>query len=112
MTRQRGTCHCGAVAFTANTDLDDTVICNCSFCIRRSPILQKVSATDFELLRGEDDLGRYGNRSFSDHFFCQHCGIHVFTRLREDYVVICVACLSNVDLDALAPRVFNGAEEL
>ena len=112
MNTHYGSCHCGFVKFQVETDLADPVRCNCSFCTRRGSILQKVPAEKFSLVNGEDSLAQYGAREFSDHFFCQQCGIHTFTRSSrngEDAVVVNLACLAGIDLDAVAPRLFDGA---
>lgn len=107
-----GSCHCGSVQFQVDTDLADPVRCNCSFCIRRGDRLQKVPADQFNLIRGDEILSRYGARDFSYHFFCKDCGIHTFTkstRNSEYAVVVSLACLNGVDLDTIIPRIFDGA---
>lgn len=112
MNSYRGSCHCGALEIQVATDLADPVRCNCSFCARRGAILQKVPADKFELVRGDESNSVYGNREFSDHYFCKVCGVHVFTRSTrndEDAVVVNVACLDDVDPSSLAPRLFDGA---
>ena len=115
MKTRCGACHCGAVRFEVDSDLADPVECNCSFCVKRGALLQKVPSPRFRLVAGESTLSRYGKREFSDHFFCKTCGIHCFTRStrnNEDAVVVNLACLDGVDLDALEPRVFDGATVL
>lgn len=110
-----GSCHCGAVAFEVGTELADPVCCNCSFCIRRGAVLQRVPDDRFHLLRGDEALCRYGRRDFSDHFFCGECGIHVFTRIEranERSVAVNLGCLPEIELAALAPRLFDGASRL
>ncbi|MGI9200222.1 MAG: GFA family protein [Woeseiaceae bacterium] len=115
MKKYDGACHCKKVQFEVETDLSDPVHCNCSFCVRRGALLQRVPADDFSLLKGEDSLTRYGERSFSDHFFCNHCGVHVFTRLvrkGEQNVVVNLACLDGLDTSTIEPRIFDGANLL
>lgn len=115
MDTYEGNCHCGAVAFQVDTALDDPVWCNCSFCVRRGAKLQKVPADDFRLTKGNENLSIYGNRDFSDHFFCRTCGVHTFTRSTRngtDAVVVNLACLHGVDPDSIEPRVFDGANLL
>ncbi len=110
-----GSCHCGFVQFQVESDLADPVRCNCSFCIRRGAILQKVPADQFGVIKGNENLSRYGARDFSDHFFCKNCGIHTFTRStrnNENAVIVSLACLRGVDLDTLVPRIFDGAKFL
>ena len=115
MKTHDGACHCGAVRFRVEADLADPVVCNCSFCVKRGALLQKVQSRQFSLIAGESTLSQYGSREFSDHFFCKECGIHCFTRStrnNEDAVVVNLACLAGVDLEALTPRVFDGARLL
>ena len=110
-----GSCHCEAIQFRVATNLDDPARCNCSFCVKRGALLQKVAVERFELTAGAESLSQYGARSFSDHFFCKHCGVHTFTkssRNGEDAVVINLACLQGLDLSSFEPRVFDGANLL
>ncbi len=107
-----GSCHCGSVQFRAESDLADPVRCNCSFCTRRGAVLQKVPADQFGMISGDEYLSRYGAREFSDHYFCNICGIHAFTRSsrnNENAVVVNLACLSGVSLATITPRIFDGA---
>jgi len=111
----RGSCHCGTVEFEVVTDLDQPFRCNCSFCVRRGAVLQRVPAGDFQVLTGESELTRYGARSFSDHFFCKSCGIQLFTRISAetgDSVAVNLACVDDVDVDSLEPAAFDGAKLL
>lgn len=115
LNKYSGACHCGKVRFEVDTDLSDPVRCNCSFCVKRGALLQRVLAPAFSLQGGEDELTRYGERSFSDHYFCKHCGVHVFTRLvrkGEQNVVVNLACLDGLDISSIEPRVFDGANLL
>jgi hypothetical protein len=110
-----GSCHCGSVQFQVESNLADPVRCNCSFCIRRGAVLQKVPDKRFGVIKGDEKLSRYGAREFSDHFFCRNCGIHTFTRStrnNEHAVVVSLACLAGVDLDTIVPRTFDGAKLL
>lgn len=115
MPTYSGHCHCGAVRIEVTTDLEDPFVCNCSFCVRRGATLQKVGPEAFEVVAGEGGLTRYGARDFSDHYFCERCGIHLFTRITretESAVAVSLACLDGVDASALSPRVFDGARLL
>ena len=112
MEAHSGRCHCGGVQIETVTDLASPFRCNCSFCMRRGAVLQKVASEQFEILAGESQLSRYGSRDFSDHFFCGRCGIHVFTRITRDNevsVAVNLACLDGIDLAKLTPRLFDGA---
>jgi hypothetical protein len=76
----RGRCHCGAVTFEADLDLDQSSYrCNCSIC-RRTRFWPAVARADgFRLLTGERELTEYlFNTRKNQHFFCRHCGVRAF----------------------------------
>ena len=75
-----GSCHCGAVRFTANIDLSQgTLRCNCSICIKARFWPAIVQPDDFDLLAGADALSTYRfNPGRDHHLFCRHCGIRAF----------------------------------
>lgn len=75
-----GSCHCGAVKYTAKLDLSTLAQCNCSICRKKGTIHQRISPENFELLSGEDDLTLYQfDSKEAKHLFCKHCGIHSFS---------------------------------
>jgi hypothetical protein len=114
MTTYQGHCHCGGIRFEVDIDEIIPFFCNCSFCVRRGARLQRVQADAFRLLSDAEAPGVYGNRDFSDHYFCRTCGIHCFTRLHRDppQTVVSLACLDDVDTMAMTPQVFDGARLL
>lgn len=79
-----GVCHCGAVKFRFFGNISRAVFCNCSYCVRKSAMHFRVSATSFELMHGIDNLNRYqfGTRR-AIHFFCRICGIHTHCHPRS-----------------------------
>lgn len=108
-----GSCHCGAVRYTAQTTLDSVISCNCSMCGRAGTVLTFVPASAFELLSGSDALADYqfGSRTIHHHF-CKTCGIRPFGKgVAPDgqaMVAVNVRCLEGVDLDALQVTPVDG----
>ncbi len=75
-----GSCHCGAVKFEADLDLNEsTYRCNCSIC-RRTRFWPTVAHEgDFRLIAGQSDLTKYlFNNNKNEHYFCSHCGVRAF----------------------------------
>jgi len=108
-----GGCHCGAVRYRVTLALDPLISCNCSICSRTGAILAFAPQERFELLRGADALTDYQwGKKRIHHLFCSRCGVRSFSRGQgrsgEPTVAINVRCLDGVDLDALAPRKFDG----
>ena len=80
-----GGCHCGAVRFRVRVSTGAAIRCNCSICSRRADLQLIVPLSDFELVRGEEELGVYRfNTRVARHCFCRTCGIHPFNTPRSD----------------------------
>jgi hypothetical protein len=98
-----GSCHCGAVRFSARVAIERVTVCNCSNCSKKGFLHQRVQPQDFTLLSGQEKLGLYQFGSMAaKHHFCTQCGIHVFTRPRAapGLYTINVRCLDDFDLAA------------
>lgn len=112
----KGSCHCGAVTFSAEVDLASTITCNCSMCSRAGSILTFVPADQFTLHSGEEHLTNYQfNKKVIDHLFCNICGIKPFGRGKDpegnETVAVNVRCLEDVDLESLNPHGFDGKSQ-
>jgi hypothetical protein len=112
LTKYRGSCHCGAVAFEVQTTLAPALRCNCSLCRRKGAVMAPVATEHFQLLKGEDDIVLYQfNTQLAKHYFCKHCGIYTFHRPRvaPDTYRVNVGCLEGVDVSNLEIKMNDGA---
>ena len=115
-TTQHGGCHCGAVRYHVDLDLEQPAIeCNCSICGRSGTLLSFVPATKFTLEKGQDNLTSYQfNKKHIDHVFCKTCGIKSFARGKRpdgtEMIAINVRCLDGIDLGKIQRKQFDGAK--
>jgi len=106
-----GGCHCGAVSYRVHVRARDAVACNCSICSKKGFLHLIVEESDFELLRGADELTTYtfGTHT-AKHHFCRRCGIHSYYRPRShpDKVDVNVRCLDGVTPADFDVSTFDG----
>jgi hypothetical protein len=96
-----GSCHCGAVQFTAELaqGLASARRCTCSICRMRGAVAVTSTHDGFRITQGEDKLATYRfNTMSAEHHFCSVCGIytHHKTRSNPDELGVNVACLEGV----------------
>lgn len=111
MTTYRGRCHCGAVEFEIDTELDHLTSCTCSLCARRNALMHSVPEADLKILRGQDNLTLYQfGTNTAEHYFCRTCGIytHHRTRRRPERFAVNACCLEGIELDGLPVQQFDG----
>jgi hypothetical protein len=104
-TTYQGSCHCGAVRFEVDTDLDSVRVCDCSLCHKRGALNHRVAESQFRLLTPIDNLSLYQwHTQTAKDYFCPTCGILAFRRPRTapDCWTINVRCLDGVDATAIA----------
>lgn len=85
-----GACHCGAIAYEAETDPDKAVICHCSDCqtISGAPFRASVpvKAENFRLLKGKPRqyvrVADSGNARAQG--FCADCGTQLYSAAPEN----------------------------
>lgn len=114
MTTHQGSCHCGAVSFTFNGEIERAMTCNCSYCRRAGHMLVFGPESAFTLNAKPEALGLYHfNKNVIDHNFCKVCGITTHGGgVGPDGVrmaAVNVRCIPGVDLDALAIDKVDGA---
>jgi hypothetical protein len=96
-----GSCHCGAVKFTAELPqgLASARRCTCSMCRMRGAVAVTGSISGFAVLEGSDKIAsyRFNNRT-AVHHFCTVCGIYTHHKRRSNpnELGINVACLDGV----------------
>ncbi|SME87788.1 Uncharacterized conserved protein [Tistlia consotensis] len=117
MTTYTGGCHCGAVRYEVELELERLVSCNCSFCAKRGTLMAFAPEEAFRLLQGEAALVDYlFNRKVIHHLFCRTCGQESFARgIRPDgvrTVAINARCLDDIDLSGLPVIEFDGRNKL
>lgn len=82
-----GSCHCGAVHFTALVDLDEGIRkWNCTWCVK-TKLWKAFSYGDgLQLQSGAEMLADYRGPDSEwpehhiHHHFCRRCGVNVFSR--------------------------------
>lgn len=113
MTTYTGSCHCGAVAFEADGEIDSGLACNCSMCARRGSLLWFVPRANLRLKTPESALGTYTfNKHVIKHRFCPTCGIHTFGEGTDPKgnatAAVNLRCIENLDLDAIPVNHYDG----
>jgi len=112
---QSGSCHCGAVEFTAQGEIDQVIECNCSHCSRKGFLLWFGPRESFCVTAGEDKLTTYTfNKHMIEHQFCSVCGCQPFglgsmpdgTRM----TAINARCVDGIDLGGIQRVPVNGKE--
>ena len=96
-----GSCHCGAIAFTATLPkgFASARRCTCSICRMRGAVAVTSTPDDFRITRGADKLATYQfNTRVAEHHFCTVCGVYTHHKRRSnpDEIGVNVACLDGV----------------
>jgi hypothetical protein len=96
-----GSCHCGAVKFTARLPLGFASArrCTCSICRMRGAIAVTSTDADFTVLEGADKIATYRfNTMTAEHHFCSVCGIYTHHKRRSNpnELGVNVACLEGL----------------
>ena len=96
-----GSCHCGAVKFTATLTkgFASARRCTCSICRMRGAVAVTSTPDDFRITQGEDKLATYRfNTNTAEHHFCMECGIYTHHKRRSNpnQLGVNVACLEGM----------------
>ena len=118
MATFKGSCHCGAVRFEVDAEVDHVRECDCSICRRRGTLNFRVPKSSLRLLTPWSALTLYqwGSMTARD-YFCPTCGILPFRRPSDptpaeseagiapfDGWAVNVRCLEGIDAKSL-PKV-------
>src|SRR5262249_19813812 len=101
-----GSCHCGAVQFDVDAELDGLGTCNCSICGRTGSIMLFVPLQKLTNVVGRETMTDYqfGQRS-THHVFCGTCGCRPFAWGKGqdggDWAMVNARCLEGVDVHTL-----------
>lgn len=114
----RGSCHCGAVRFEVDHDLEGKATrCNCTICTKVGAIGgANVKPEKFRLLTPERELSTYSISPVATRYFCPKCGIHCFGRgdipeLGGAFVSVNLSTLDDVDVGQLDYRHWDGRHD-
>ena len=111
MGRYFGSCHCGAVKFRVDAQIDELTTCDCSLCVKKNALMAKVPMRALTILEGEDRLSLYQwNTRRAQHRFCSVCGIYTFHRKRSapDHYGVNIFCLDGFDASGIPVRATEG----
>jgi hypothetical protein len=112
MPSHAGSCHCGAVKFIVDADIEELTTCDCSLCLKKNALMTRVHESQLSITDGEQYLTLYEwNTKRAKHYFCSRCGIYTFHRKRAapDYYGVNIRCLDGFDPQAVPVRVTTGA---
>jgi hypothetical protein len=109
-----GSCHCGRVRIEALAPPDlELLECNCSMCSRSAYLHLIVTADEFRLLAGADDLVEYSfGTGVAKHRFCRRCGVKPFyvPRSHPDGYSVNARCLDPSSINSMRIRSFDGRD--
>ncbi|MFT6456560.1 GFA family protein [Pseudophaeobacter arcticus] len=87
MVTLTASCHCGAVALTADfpQGLASAARCDCSFCRRRGAAAATALSSSLKIQKGAENLSLYTwGTGTAKHYFCKTCGIYTHHQRRSD----------------------------
>lgn len=113
----RGSCHCGAVAYSLDDRPTQAIECNCSICRRKAHLLAFVVPDKFTLETPRSALSVYTfGRHVIRHQFCSTCGCAPFAEgVGPDgkaMVAVNLRCAEDFDLSTVKVLPYDGASKL
>lgn len=114
MNQYKGSCHCGAIRFSFESEsITKGIRCNCSMCARKGAMMtfDAIPAEKFTIEAEEGMLGLYQfGAKTAKHYFCKRCGIYTFheTARKPGHIRANIGCIEGVDAFSLEADVFDG----
>jgi len=108
-----GSCHCHAVTFSIQSDVEEFLTCDCSICRKKNALMLKVHESQISILTGAESLSTYQfHTNTAEHYFCSICGIYPFhkKRVTPDHYSVNVFCLSDIEIEGVPVRATIGAD--
>lgn len=118
MKTYNGSCHCGAIKYEVDLNLENgTNKCNCTYCRKARSWKAFVKPAHFRLIQGQEMSGYRTNEFTALKYHCAKCGM--FTHEEGDaewmggkFVGVQVASIDNIDEDELANAPISIADGL
>ena len=92
----KGSCHCGAVAYEVEGDIQGVIMCNCSICHRKGAPLWFVPRTSLRFQKGEDALVDAVSRNVFPDGGDQACALALTLHLKRSVEAIRQASLADL----------------
>lgn len=113
MEKKQGGCHCKAVRYEVDIDLNQPALeCNCTHCQIKGLLLVFVPGGNLTILQGEEKLTEYRfNTEKIQHLFCSVCGVEPFGRGEkgdEPMAAINIRTLDDIDLSMIERKPVDG----
>src|SRR5262245_28587099 len=105
--RHNGSCHCGAVKFVVEMDVEKSggTRCNCSVCNKTNVTASRATPGALAVTQGQSLLSEYKTGS-AGRFFCSKCGVHLYgagyvEEIGGDFLSVNLNALDDFDVGTL-----------
>ncbi|VUD40500.1 hypothetical protein TDB9533_00266 [Thalassocella blandensis] len=106
-------CHCGAIAFEVEGEIESLMECNCSICSRKGHVLWFVPKSQVTFQTPESAMSTYTfNKQVIKHNFCSTCGCSPIGFGSDgegnEMAAINVRCIPDLDLSQYTINHYDG----
>jgi hypothetical protein len=115
--RHKGSCHCGAIQFVVDMDVEASggTRCNCSVCNKTMVTGSRATPGALTVTQGKALLSEYPTGSAS-RFFCSRCGVHLYgaghvPEIGGDFLSVNLNALDDVDVGSMKIGYFDGRHD-